>query len=245
METSKTTVRLAKAMFGNMPILPYAVDEAMNRLCLNLGFVGKEIKKVMVVSSVPNEGKSFVTMMLWRKLAESGSRCVLVDGDLRKSVMLSKYRIERTDNEPIKGLSNYLSGNCGIEDTLFMTNIRRGDIVPNSKNAPRPTLLLQNGRMEKLLGFLAEKYDRVLVDVPPLGPVSDGEMIGSFCDGFILVVRAGMTSKRLVHNSLKQMERAGCPFLGFVLNRAGSSRGSYYYGRQYGKYGYGEYYEEY
>ena len=233
---AKATIRLGKVVINNMPVLPYAVDEAMNRLSLNLGFVGKEIERIMVISSVPDEGKSFISMMLWKKLSESGQNSVLVDCDLRKSVMVSKYQIIRSDNRTIGGLSNYLSGNCGIEDTLFHTNIRHGSIVPNQKNAPRPALLLQNDRMEKLLTFLAAKYDRVIVDVPPLGPVSDGEIIGSLCDGFLLVVRAGMTNKRLVRNSLVRMERSGCTFLGFVLSRAGTSRGSYY-GGLYGKYG--------
>ena len=243
MEKVNSAVRLSRVTFDNLPVLPYAVDEAVNRLSLNLGFIGNEIKRVMLISSVPDEGKSFVSTMLWRKLAESGTKCVLMDADLRKSVMVSKFGVHRNDNKPIMGLSSYLSGNCNITDALFSTDIRMGHIMPNSKNAPRPTLLLQNGRLEKLLDFLAEKYQRVVVDAPPIGLVSDGEVIGSLCDGFILVVRAGMTNKRMVYHSLKSLERTGCTFLGFVLNRAGSTRGTYY-GGKYSKYGYGysEYY---
>ena len=70
--------------------------------------------------------------------------------------------------------------------------------------------------------------------------VSDGEKIGSLCDGAILVVRGGFTQKKMVRNSIRQLERAGCPVLGIVLNRVGGNRGSYYY-KKYGgkKYGYG------
>ena len=72
---------------GNMPTLPYAVEEAVNRLRINISFLGSDIKKIMVISTMPDEGKSFVTMQLWRQMAESGTPSILLDADLRKSVM--------------------------------------------------------------------------------------------------------------------------------------------------------------
>ena len=88
--------------------------------------------------------------------------------------------------------------------------------------------------------FRSDMYRYVFIDAPPLNLVSDGEKIGSLCDGAILVVRGGFTQKKMVRNSIRQLERAGCPVLGIVLNRAGGNRGSYYY-KKYGgkKYGYG------
>ena len=74
--------------------LPYAMEEAVNRLRVNIGFLGKNIKKIMVVSAMPNEGKSLVCMHLWRQMAESGVRCIFVDADMRNSALVSHYGIE-------------------------------------------------------------------------------------------------------------------------------------------------------
>lgn len=87
-----------RATVQNMPKLPYAVEEALNRLRVNVSFLGSKVKKIMVISSAPDEGKSFIAMQLWRQMAEAGSKSILVDMDLRKSVMVDKYQIVREDN---------------------------------------------------------------------------------------------------------------------------------------------------
>jgi len=79
-----------KVILGNMPSLPYAIEEAVNRLRVNMSFLGEDVKKIMVISTMPDEGKSFVTMQLWRQMAETGIDSVLIDADMRKSVMVDK-----------------------------------------------------------------------------------------------------------------------------------------------------------
>ena len=103
------------AKIENMPQLPYAVEEAINRLRVNVSFLGNEVKKIMVISSEPDEGKSFVAMQLWRQMAEAGSKSILVDMDLRKSVMVDKYKIIREDGKHVYGLSEYLAGDDSLE----------------------------------------------------------------------------------------------------------------------------------
>jgi Mrp family chromosome partitioning ATPase len=94
-----------------------------------------------------------------------------------------------------------------------------------------------------MLDQLAEHYRYVFIDAPPLGLVSDGEKIGNICDGAILCVRSGITPKKVVKESVRQLERANCPLLGIILNRVDESKGGY--GR-YGRYGrYGKYYSYY
>lgn len=78
----------------NMPSLPYAIEESVNRLRVNMSFLGEDVKKIMVISTMPDEGKSFVTMQLWRQMAETGVDCVLIDADMRKSVMVDKYGLK-------------------------------------------------------------------------------------------------------------------------------------------------------
>ena len=108
--------------------------------------------------------------------------------------------------------------------------------MPNINNIVNPSMLLESHHFSDLLDSLAQTYRFVFVDVPPLGLVSDAERIGHFCDGAILIVRSGMTPKSIIRNSIAQLERAGCPLLGFVLNRVGSGAAKYgkYYSRYYG-----------
>lgn len=221
----------------NMPELPYAMEEALNRLRVNISFLGNNIRKIMVVSTLPDEGKSFVTMQLWRQMAESGTSSILVDADLRKSVMVSKYEVHRKDKGKIHGLSHYLSNDYDLEDAILKTQWEAGDLLPNTDNVINPSMLLEDNRFSEMLDDLAKKYRYVFIDSPPLNLVSDGELIGSLCDGAILVVRGGSTSKSMVKNSIRQLQRAGCPLLGIVLNRVEGAKNGYYYKKYGGYYG--------
>lgn len=232
-----------RAVFEINPELPYSVEEAFNRLRINVSFFGTDIRKIMIVSSEPNEGKSFVAYHLWQQMARAQEQSILVDMDMRKSVMVENYGISREDGKELWGLTHYLSDNKKIEDCVLTTDMEYGDILPNVNNIVNPSLLLESRRFSGLMDLLAEKYRYVFLDVPPLGLVSDGERIGHLCDGAILVVRSGVTSKGIVLNSVAQLERAGCPLLGVVLNRVGGSGGKYY-GKYYGRYYGGKYYTE-
>ena len=223
----------------NIQALPYAVEEDMNRLRVNIKFCGKNTKKILVISSVPNEGKSTVSVHLWKMLAEAGFPSVLVDLDLRKSVL--KDRLEFKSDGEIQGLDYYLSGLSEYQNVVYETNISNGYIVPVSNLLENPSALLEDPRMEELLDRLAEDYRYVIIDSPPLDSVADGALIASFCDGAILVVRSGMTSRRLVKQSIQQLERVGCRLLGTVLNRVETKSRAYQ--KYYGKYG--NYYSDY
>lgn len=221
-----------------VPALPYAVEEAMNRLRVNIKFCGKNTKKILVVSSIPGEGKSSVSVNLWKMLSEAGFPSVLVDCDLRKSTL--KKRHEFSFAEEIKGLDYYLSGLAEYQDVVYETNIKNGYIVPCTNLLENPSSLLEDPRMEELLDKLGEDYRYVIVDSPPLDSVSDGLLLGSLCDGAILVVRSGVTSRALIKYSLQQLERVNCKLLGMVLNRVETT--SRAYSRYYGKYG--KYYKD-
>ena len=226
-----------KAIIGVDPKLPYAIEEAINRLRINVSFFGTDIRKIMIVSSEPNEGKSFIAMSLWKQMALAGEKTIFVDCDMRKSVLVDQYQIEREDGKDLWGLSHYLSDNKKLEDCILTTNLSDGDILPNANNIVNPSMLLESRRFSELLDILAERYRYVFMDVPPLGLVSDAERIGHFCDGAILTVRSGETPRSIIRNSISQLERAGCPILGIALNRVGASSGKYYggyYGRHYG-----------
>ena len=221
-----------------LPALPYAVEEAMNRLRVNIKFCGKNTKKILVISSVPNEGKSSVSVQLWKMLAEAGFPSVLVDVDLRKSMLKSRHNFSYEGE--LKGLDYYLSGLAEYQDVIYKTNIENGYIVPCSNLLENPSALLEDPRMKEMLDHLAEDYRYVIIDSPPLDSVSDGLLIGAMCDGAILVVRSGMTSRTLIKHSLQQLERIQCKLLGTVLNCVETT--SRAYSKYYGKYG--KYYQD-
>ncbi|WP_408071417.1 CpsD/CapB family tyrosine-protein kinase [Butyrivibrio sp. JL13D10] len=225
-----------KLILNNSTVLPYALEESLNSLRTNIGFLGKDVKKIMIISSTPNEGKSFIAVQLMRQLAQTGTRTALIDADMRKSTMAVKYGMELENGGKIQGTSSVLSGDCEFRDAFYPTSIDNGFVLPNVDNVVNPSRLLESQRFEDLLNYAGDNFRYTLIDSSPLDLVSDGERIGSLCDGAILVVRSGATSKSMVRHSAMQLERAGCPLLGIVLNRVGNSKGKYYYKKRAGYY---------
>lgn len=226
----------------NMPEIPFDVQEAVNQLRINLGFTGESIKVIMVTSSTPNEGKSFVAMQLWKNFANVGSKVVLIDADIRNSEMRDRYGFEAQGG--LMGIEHYLSGKMGVNDALYATNIRNGYLVPVSTNVIDPTTLLESARFEQLIKGCRDQFDTVIVDTPPLGSVADALNIAKFCDGSLLVIASNSTPRKVINDVMGSLKRTEKPLLGIVLNRVDTSRKSsgygYYY--RYGSYGnYGQY----
>ena len=215
--------------------LPFAVEEALNRLRVNIKFCGKNIHKILVTSSIPNEGKSFVSLHLWKMLAEAGFKTVFLDLDLRNSRVNERHEL-KAEGE-LKGIDYYLSGNAEYEEVIYNTNIPNGDMIPIANILENPSTLLEDPRFAELLKRLSNDYRYVIIDSPPLVNVTDGALVAALCDGAVMVVRSGFTSKKLIRQSLQQLERVQCKLLGVVLNRV-----PYTAERKYGKYGkYGQY----
>lgn len=216
-----------KIKMDSIQELPYAVEESINRLRINVSFLGNEIKKIMVVSTLPNEGKSFVTMQMWKQMANAGIKSVLVDADMRNSVLVKKNDMERQDGKEMKGLANYLAEDFSLDEVTYESSFENGYIIPNVENIINPSMLLESDKFGNMLNELSKDYRYVFVDAPPLGLVSDAEKIGSMCDGAILVIRSGEITRAEVKNSIKQLERSGCKILGVVLNRATDLKNKY------------------
>ena len=223
-----------KVCFGKEFQLPYALEEAVNRLRINVSFLGKSTRKILIISSEPNEGKSFVAFNLWKQVAQSGEKAVLLDLDMRKSTLATIYDMKREDGEELKGMSHYLSDDSRIWDAILDTDDPNADILPNVDNIVNPSMLLEGPKFEEMLDYVSENYRYAFIDAPPLGLVSDGELIANQCDGAILCVRSGITPRAIIRNSINQLERAGCPLIGIVLNRVDNTQSGYYH-KYYGK----------
>ena len=213
----------------------YAVSQAMDALCTNLSFQDNQ-KKIMVTSCRPGEGKSYVSMQLWRNMASSmGLRTILVDADIRASKLAETYGIKITSGKVYHGLSGYLRGRCKAEEIIAHTGISGADMILSGKATVNTLSLYNSPNMQKLLDDLAQQYDVVIVDTPPIGTVVDSAKIAALCDGTLFVVASGMVRAHKLKAAVAQAERAGSPIIGYVINKARISReDSYYY---YGKYG--------
>ena len=222
-----------KIVFNELEQLEYGRREAMNSLRTNLQFCGAALKVLMLTSCGPNEGKSTTCFELARSMAESGKKVILIDADLRKSVMISRYKIKRSST-PIGGLSHFLSKQAQLNDIICSTNIHGMDVIMTGPLSPNPTELLGGELFEELLRVLRANYDVVIIDAPPLGSVIDAAVIAPKTDGVVLVIEQNATSSRVAVDVKKQLEMTGCKLLGVVLNKVKIDRSKYYY-RYYGE----------
>ena len=217
-----------------IPPLDRRTEEAFKTLRTNLQFCGKDVKSIALTSCTPNEGKSSVSLQLARSLSENGKRVLFIDGDLRKSVILSRCQIDQT----VKGLSHYLSGQCAFTEAVYMTNVRNLHMIFAGPVPPNPAELLGSNAFKIVIEKMKTVYDYIIIDTPPLGSVIDAAVIANECDGSILVVKSGEISRRFARKIVDQLRMADCPVLGAILNSVDMKKNSYgnYYGKYYGKY---------
>ena len=202
--------------------LPFSLEEALNRLRINVKFTGESTKKILITSTVPNEGKSFISIYLWKMLAEAGFKTAFIDLDLRKASATNRYKVK--SEEEVKGMDYYLSGNATYEDVVYGTNIENGYFIPCTNVLENPTILLEDPKFKELLNKVSDDFEYVIIDSPPLDNVADGSLIASMCDGAIMVIRSGYASKKVVRQAVTQLDRVGCKLLGTVLNRVPHSK---------------------
>lgn len=225
--------------------LSFASKEAFKRLRTNvvLRFPdGDDPGHVIgVTSSQPSEGKSTVSINLAYSLAELGKKVLLVDGDMRKSSIHVKLNLVK---EP--GLSDLMSGENSINSAIQKYESSKSstsfDIIPGGTLPSNPSEILNSKRMGTFLQTLATAYDYVILDLPPVGVVTDAVAICSNTDGMIFVMRENYTSRGMLADCLSQLQEAKANILGFVVNGALEGVGKKYGYGGYGKYGsYGGY----
>lgn len=207
---------MRKCAFRRVDSLDYSGNEALNTICSNLSFMGKDLKKIVITSCNPNDGKSYLALQIARNLARRGKRILLMDADLRKSHLISHYSIT-TDGE-LQGLAHYLAGYCSIDDILFETNIDNLYLVMTGRDVANPIPLLDSPAFADLLESLGKQFDMVLVDCPPIGLVIDAADIAGHCDGSILVVKYNNTRRKELNEAKWQLRQSGKPILGCILN---------------------------
>lgn len=213
--------------------------EAYNLLRTNLMFSTKRndrnARVIGVTSSVHGEGKSLTIINLAYSIAESGRKVILVECDLRLPTLRKKLGLAKTT-----GLSNLLAGLNSEKATLHKDVLIRGlDVVQAGDIPPNPSELLGSKAFASLVDNISESYDVVLLDLPPIGEVSDALVVSKVTDGLIVVVRNDYTISSDLDFTLRQCEMVGAKVIGFVYNGSASKskKYKYGYGKKY-KYGY-------
>lgn len=222
------SVNLTNLKKGN-----YNYEEAIKTLRTNIQFCGSHIKVIMLESAFPNEGKSSMSFSLASSLAQIGKKVLLIDADIRKSVMVSRYQLDKEVN----GLSQFLSGQKNKEEILYETNLNNLSIVFSGPYSPNPAELLEEPMFSLLIQAARAEYDYIIIDTPPMMNLIDGAIIANHCDGAVLVIESGKVSYRVEQKIKKQLEKSGCRILGVILNNV-NIESSRYYGKykMYGKY---------
>lgn len=209
--------------------LSFSGREACKLLRTNLMFSGSDLRTIAVASCQENEGKTTTTMALGRSLSDAGHRVLVIDADMRKSVVAGRY----SQGEITAGLSQYLTGQATREEVTFSTQYPGMDIIFAGYFPPNPVELLDTERFRALLSEVRTEYDYVLVDNAPIAAVVDATIVARSCDGILLVVGANRTSRRLLRDCLVQIRRSGCRVLGAVMNCVQRSHMPAYYHKSY------------
>jgi len=191
----------------------------------------QQLRSLLITSALPGEGKSFVAANLAQVIVrQAGRKALLIDGDLRWSRLHDYLGAPATP-----GLTEYLRGKASEAEVIQRGPLDNLYFIAGGEQAQQPAELIGNGRLKTLIERMGALFDWVIVDSPPVVPVSDAAVMSDMCDGLLLVVHADVTPLEMAQKARQEFHSK--PLLGVVLNQVESKRsyGSYYY--YYGGYG--------
>lgn len=204
------------------------------RTALSFSSVDKTIRSIGVTSSTESEGKTTVSTQLARVFARAGRPTILIDADLRRPAVARAFQMDNA-----VGLSELLSGQADFQDVIQRADEKALWILPAGRTPPNPSEMLGSEAFRTLLRELSVDH-LVIVDAPPLLPVTDGSLISAAVDGIVFVAQAGRAKKPALAAAKRLLEQVHAHVLGVVLNmvptRGIDSDGYGYYGKQYGNY---------
>ena len=226
---SKTNTRHNQKEYLLTKEVPFSVEEAYKSLRTNLIFSLPEdkCKIIEVTSSMQGEGKSTTAVNLAISLRKNGSTVILIDCDLRLPTVARKLRVQQKP-----GLTNLLFGMNSAQEVI-QRHDTGVDIIAAGDLPPNPSEALGSARMSTVLDFLANNYDYVIIDAPPVGVVTDAAVLAKKASGVLLVARKGVASFESVNGAIDTLKIANANILGFIMTDADVSA-KYYEGYGYG-----------
>lgn len=198
------------------------------RTSIQFAQAGKELKTLAVTSCTPNDGKSMTVANLAVVLTQAGKSVLLIDCDMRNPTVHKNFNLSNK-----VGLSSCISMGTALSDAVQKTSIEglyalTGGVIP-----PNPSELLGSEQMKNVLQRAKEQYDYVLIDTPPVMPVTDALIVSRFVDGMILVIASAEIKVEMARDVKNQLQHAGANILGVVLNKVRSEHHGYGYGYYY------------
>lgn len=212
-----------------------SISEAIKAIRTNLQFssVDKKLKTVLITSSMPSEGKSFISCNLATAFVQDGNKVLLVDCDMRKG---RQHKIFHVNNE--KGLSTLLLGPItmsNIKTFIQKTKINKLDILTMGIVPPNPSELLNSENMKNLIELLGTEYDLVIFDGVPINGLTDSVVMSKLVDKVVIVSAMKQTPLELLLQTKKTLESVNADIAGIIINKVPNKNGGYYYGN-YGNY---------
>ena len=182
----------------------YFYSESIKTLRTNIRLSGQSIKTILITSCYPNEGKSDIALSLAQELGSIGKKVLLLDADIRKTAYVGRLEVQ----DEVKGLSQLLSGQAGLQDIIYNTNFPNMDIIFGGPSAPNPSGLLSENIFKILIKELKDYYNYILIDTPPIGTVIDAAVIGRCCDGAVFLIQPGNVRYRDAQKAFAQLEKS-------------------------------------
>ena len=206
------------------------IAEAARSIRTNLMFMNPDrpFKRLLVSSAAPSEGKTTVACSIAIALAQGGQRVCIVDCDLRRPRL---HRIFGRSGDA--GVTSVIVGDVPIDEVTKPTMVENLWSVPAGPTPPNPADLFHSDRFKKFLNDLSERFDRIVIDSPPVVPVTDSAIISTLVDGTVFVVRAFATSRQMSRQGLRTLRDVDSPVIGVVLNAVNLNRREYSYSYQY------------
>ncbi|MER2561752.1 MAG: polysaccharide biosynthesis tyrosine autokinase [Myxococcaceae bacterium] len=216
------------------------IAECTRAVRTNLLFMSpdKPIKRMLVTSSGPQEGKSTTAINLAIAMAQSGQKVLLIDTDMRRPRLHKAFGVPND-----VGVSSLVVGEGKLDEAIKTTEVPGVYLLPCGPVPPNPAELLHTRAFGELLETLDGMFDRVLLDSPPVGAVADAVVLATQVNGVVMVLKAGVTNRDVAKRTLRALQDVKATMLGAVLNDVNLERsryGDYSYGYSYRYYGYGE-----
>lgn len=216
--------------------LRFAIDSRESEACrairtaLLCGTCRDLTKTLLVTSPGPQEGKTLVVSNLGTAMAQVGLRTLVIDADLRKPLSQRTF----TTNGHSQGLVEVLTGANSLGEVIRHTDIDRLDVLESGQSTSAPSELLSSPAFAALLEQLKTQYDRILIDSPPVGVVTDAQILATVCDATVLVLRAEESSRVLTQRARDALRAVGARIAGAVMNDLSKRAGKYHYPGRYG-----------
>lgn len=224
----------APALCLEQPRAPFSEGVRSIRASLLLSDVDKRMKRVMVTSALPREGKSSIASSFAAVVGQA-ERVVLIEADLRAPTLKKVFGIDKS----APGLAEVLTDQATLEQALFHYAPAGIDVLPVGKIPPNPAEIIASAAFGRLIETLAERYDRVIFDTPPCQVAGDTLLLAQRMDAVLFVIHGGRTSVRTIQTAIKHLRGARAPLLGHVLNQVDARKAYGYEGAYYvyGHYG--------